>query len=193
MISMLVNTLVGLVVLGTLAQSVIADTGQRQEQKVEQPVMIERSAEPSLWLRLIADDGRKAVAPPTKLAIIACRVNSGSQEGTATGAERELDWQLPVKCMRVVETVTDAAALSNLWLRHMTPNLADYGTCAEVSMAYAPTWEAAHRNWVIVKVGCPTELVDTDGNVVGWHMPECQGTLPGTDYPLRCRFDPSEI
>jgi hypothetical protein len=24
-------------------------------------------------------------------------------------------------------------------------------------------------------------------------MPECQGTLPGTTYPLRCRFDPSEI
>jgi len=60
-------------------------------------------------------------------------------------------------------------------------------------MNYSPEWEASHRNWLIVKIGCPTAIVDADGRTIGWHMPECQGTLPGTTYPLRCRFDPSEI
>lgn len=100
---------------------------------------------------------------------------------------------MPVECMRTIETVTDAAALNHLWLRQIMPNLADYGTCAQVAMAYAPVWEALHRSWAIVKVGCPTKIVGADGNIVGWHMPECQGVLPGTSYPLRCRFDPSEI
>jgi hypothetical protein len=85
--------------------------------------------------------------------------------------------------MRVIETVTDAASLSNLWLRKTTPNLATQGTCAEVAMNYAPIWEASHRNWLIVKVGCPTKIVDADGKSIGWHMPEClgtKGTLAGT-------------
>lgn len=193
MLNILVNTVVVLVLFGTIAQSLTADAAQQEEPTVEGGVLRARSVEPGIWFRLISDHDRKAIAPPTKLAIIACRVDRRSKEGTTAGAERKLDWHLPVECMRVIETVKDAAALSNLWLRQMTPNLADYGTCAEVSMAYAPTWEATHRNWVIVKVGCPTKIIDADGNVVGWHMPECQGTLPGTDYPLRCRFDPTEI
>ncbi len=43
--------------------------------------------------------------------------------------------------MRVIETVTDATSLNHLWLRQMTPNLADDGTCAEVAMNYAPIWD----------------------------------------------------
>jgi hypothetical protein len=133
-------------------------------------------------------------APPTKLAIIACRVDQASQDqNSAAGDYRGLEWHVPVECMRVVETVTDAAALNAPSFRQKTPNLADYGICAEVAMAYAPIWEDSHRSWAIVKVGCPTKIVDADGNIIGWHMPECQGVLPGTNYPLRCRFDPSEI
>ena len=132
--------------------------------------------------------------PPTKLAIIACRVDQTSHDqNSAAGDFRELEWHMPVECMRVVETVTDTAALNDPSLRQMTPNLADYGICAEVAMAYAPIWEDSHRSWAIVKVGCPTKIVDADGNIIVWHMPECQGVLPGTSYPLRCRFDPSEI
>jgi hypothetical protein len=136
----------------------------------------------------------QGVAPPAKLAIIACRVDQTSQDrAPEAGDFREFEWHMPVECMRVIETVTDAAALNHLRLRQMTPNLADYGTCAKVAMAYVPSWEASHRSWAIVKVGCPTKIVDADGNVIGWHMPECQGVLPGTRHPLRCRFDPSEI
>lgn len=146
------------------------------------------------WVGTVKTEGRKSVRPPTKLAIIACRVEPAPQEtGSLAPRPQYPDWHLPVECMRVLETVTDAAALNHLWLRQMTPNLADYGTCSEVAMSYTPIWEASHRNWLIVKVGCPTKIVDADGRTVGWHMPECQGTLPGTTYPLRCRFDPSEI
>lgn len=133
-------------------------------------------------------------APPSKLAIIACRVDAKSKAPkTAALHVTEADWLLPLECMRVIETVTDAAAMSNLWLQPMRPNLAQYSTCADVAMTYGPKWEAAHRNWLIVKIGCPTRIVDANGRTIGWRLPECQGTLPGTSYPLRCRFDPSEI
>lgn len=121
------------------------------------------------------------MSPPTKLAIIACRVEARPKK--ADSLTTEPDWHLPVECMRVIETVTDAASLSHLWLRQTTPNLATQGTCAEVAMNYAPIWEASHRNWLIVKVGCPTKIVDADGKSIGWHMPEClgtKGTLAGT-------------
>jgi hypothetical protein len=139
-------------------------------------------------------DGAGQRVSPTTLAIIACRIDQPSRDQRSAPADlRELDWHMPVECMRAVETVTDAAALKHPWLRQMTPNLADYGTCAEVAMTYAPIWEASHRGWGIAKVGCPTKIVNADGDIIGWHMPECQGVLPGTTYPLRCRFDPSEI
>jgi hypothetical protein len=140
------------------------------------------------------DDSGQVVTPPTTLAIIACRVDQTSHDRAPAEADSlELEWHIPMECMRVVETVTDAAALNQPWLRKVKPNLANYGTCAEVAMAYAPIWEASHNSWAIVKIGCPTKIVDADGNIIGWHMPECQGVLPGTNYPLRCRFDPSEI
>ena len=116
------------------------------------------------------------------------RSHLGRQRGALNGAGGERIFE-----NRVSGAATaDAAAMSHLWLRNITPNLADYGTCAEVAMTYAPIWESSHRNWLVVKVGCPTKIVDADGKTIGWHMPECQGTLPGTTYPLRCRFDPSE-
>jgi hypothetical protein len=191
----LLNSLVAILLLGTIAQSATADAGQPPQQvSAEQAELLKSPAEPISWFRLTSENSRKGVVPPTKLAIIACRIDKRPhKEGAVAGEGRELEWHMPVECMRVIETVTDSAALNNLWLRQMMPNLADYASCAEVSMAYAPKWEAAHKNWAIVKVGCPTKLVDADGNIVGWHMPECQGTLPGTNYPLRCRFDPTEI
>lgn len=146
------------------------------------------------WFREAAASERREPEPPSKLAIIACRVEAQPQKADASApAVTEPDWLLPMECMRVIETVADAAAMTQLWLRPLSPNLAEYGTCAEVAMNYAPEWEASHRNWLIVKIGCPTAIVDADGRTIGWHMPECQGTLPGTTYPLRCRFDPSEI
>ncbi len=146
------------------------------------------------WFREPVAEKRGEPAPPAKLAIIACRIDAKSKRSvTSVSKDSGPDWLLPLECMRVIETVTDAAAMQNLWLRQMTPNLNEYGTCAKVAMTYAPEWEASHRNWLIVKIGCPTKIVDADGRTIGWHMPECQGTLPGTTYSLRCRFDPSEI
>ena len=144
--------------------------------------------------RSTADKRSESVTPPSKLAIIACRVEPGPRDTNSLAPHvTDPDWRLPVECMRVIETVADAAAMTRHWLRRMNPNLANRESCAEVAMTYAPVWEASHRNWIVVKVGCPTKIVDADGRVIGWHMPECQGTLPGTTYPLRCRFDPSEI
>lgn len=146
------------------------------------------------WHRGIQVQARGTVQPPTKLVIIACRVEAKQKRTSGLNPEiTEPDWLLPVECMRVIETVRDAAALNSLWLRERRPNLANEETCAKVAMTFVPEWEESHRNWLVVKVGCPVKIVDADGKIIGWHMPECQGTLPGTDYPLRCRFDPSEI
>jgi len=154
-----------------------------------------RDAETISWFRLASEESRKiGVAPPMALAIIACRIDQKlHNEGSAPSDWRELEWHMPVECMRVVEHLADAVALNNLWLPQLSPNLSEHGVCAEIGMAYAPLWEAAHKNWAVAKVGCPTKIVDHRGNIVGWHMPECQGTIPGTRYPLRCRFDPGEI
>ncbi len=181
----------------TLAPSAEADDlkPSTAEERVDAVLVTEpadqRAPERLDWVRGTESAPGRDVAPPTKIAIIACRVEANPRRAGALTTEP--DWHLPVECMRVIETVTDAAAARRLWLRQMNPNLADRGSCAKVAMDYAPTWEASHRNWLIVKVGCPTRIVDADGRTIGWHMPECQGTLPGTSYPLRCRFDPSEI
>lgn len=140
-------------------------------------------------LTALAEEG-----PPTALAIIACSVDEKPRDAGSTARDwRNLEWRMPVQCMRVVETLSDATALNNPGVPELHPDMSRSGTCAALAMAYAPTWEAAHKNWAVVKIGCPTRMVDADGRTVGWHMPECQGTLPGTNYPLRCAFDPSEI
>jgi hypothetical protein len=200
MFKVLLKVLGAILLVGTTVQSATADAGGPKEQSSDlsvHAVMLLTSplaGGEEAWFSAVSDESRPDVAPPMTLAIIACRIDQTSPTGaSAAGDWREVEWHMPVECMRVVETVTDAAALSNLWLRQLAPNLADYGTCAEVSMTYAPTWEAAHKSWAVVKIGCPTKIVDDAGNIIGWHMPECRGTLPGTTYPLRCRFDPSEI
>ena len=140
-------------------------------------------------LTALAEEG-----PPTALAIIACSVDEKPRDAGSTARDwRNLEWRMPVQCMRVVETLSDATALNNPGVPELHPDMSQSGTCAALAMAYAPIWEAAHENWAVVKIGCPTRMVDADGRTVGWHMPECQGTLPGTNYPLRCAFDPSDI
>jgi len=96
--------------------------------------------------------------------------------------------------MRVIEPLVDAVSASNSMAPlDSTSNFSNFGTCAVVAMSYAPIWEASHKNWSVVKIGCPTRMVNASGKTIGWHMPDCQGTIPGTNYTLRCLFDPSEI
>lgn len=191
--------LLGMIVLGANAGANewtdAADARNAWAELLTRPSTDERDAETISLFRLTSEESLQGgIAPPTALAIIACRIDEKPHDGGSAASDwRELEWHMPVECMRVVETLTDAAALNNLWLQQLSPNLSEHSVCAEIGMTYAPLWEAAHKNWAIVKVGCPTKMVDARGNIVGWHMPECQGTIPGTRYPLRCRFDPSEI
>ena len=201
MFDILIKFLAAILLAGTIMQSATADAADHGNDRGVQSMLLlttpadgKENGKQEDWFSAVSEESRPGVVPPLTLAIIACRIDQASPTGaSAVSGWRELEWHMPLECMRVVETVTDAAALSNLWLRQLTPNLAEYGTCAKVGMAYAPTWEAAHKSWAVVKIGCPTKIVDGAGNIIGWHMPECQGTLPGTTYPLRCRFDPSAI
>lgn len=174
---------------GTNERVISADAGKIAASLLSYPT---GNAAPAGWFHRASD--KADVPPPNTLAVIACRVERKSEaKGGAAERAHRIEWRLPLECMRVVETVRDAAALSNLWLRERNPDLSEHSVCAEIVMTYAPIWEASHNNWAIVKVGCPTKIVDASGRVIGWHMPECQGTIPGTTYPLRCRFDPSEV
>ncbi|MBM3545296.1 MAG: hypothetical protein FJX44_12545 [Alphaproteobacteria bacterium] len=178
-----------------LATSVSQNVKQLPDDGTVQAVFLAAPPHRERLFALIAEPHRiGSVMPPPSLVIIACRTETKQHDESKAAPDwRDLEWLIPAECMRVVETVTDAAPMVDPRLRQIVPNLADYGACAEISMTYAPTWEAAHRNWAIVKIGCPSRMVDANGRTVGWRMPECQGTLPGTSYPLRCRFDPSEI
>ncbi|MEM7400292.1 MAG: hypothetical protein AAGF48_02060 [Pseudomonadota bacterium] len=193
MTTSLVRGLFGaIVVVGTMAAAP-SEAAERIDAVSSATTQQNAEYSKSAWFQEATQEKHSEPAPPSKLAIIACRVEPQPQRATNAQGVTAPDWLLPLECMRVIETVTDAAAMSNLWLRQITPNLAEHGTCAKVAMAYAPEWEASHSNWLIVKIGCPTKIVDADGRTIGWHMPACQGTLPGTTYPLRCRLDPSEI
>lgn len=198
------KVLATILLAGMIVQGATASSDERRAQASDRgvhgvlllmtPSAGRENGKQEAWFNTISEESRLGIAPPMTLAIIACRIEQASPTAASpAGSWRELEWHMPVECMRVVETVTDSAALSNLWLRQLAPNLADYGTCAEVGMTYVPTWEAAHKSWAVVKIGCPTKIVDGAGNIIGWHMPECQGTIPGTTYPLRCSFDPSAI
>ena len=192
---LIAGVLIASVLAAPAASAVDRKNGARAEnvQAVLIPGLAAHAAELD-WRPITHAQARGTVQPPSKLVIIACRVEAKQKATSGLNPEiTEPDWLLPVECMRVIETVRDAAALNNLWLRERQPNLANEETCAKVAMTYVPEWEESHRNWLVVKVGCPVKIVDADGRIIGWHMPECQGTLPGTNYPLRCRFDPSEI
>lgn len=124
-------------------------------------------------LTALAEEGS-----PTALAIIACSVDEKPRDAGSTARDwRNLEWRMPVQCMRVVETLSDATALNNPGVPELHPDMSQSGTCAALAMAYAPTWEAAHKNWVVVKIGPPQ----------GWSMPtagQSVGTCPSARGPF---------
>ena len=87
MLNVLIDTLVTIVLLGTISQSVTVDARQPRDQVgTKQAGLFKSPSGPTSWFRLTSEDSRKSVAPPTTLAIIACRIENKPQEdGTVAG------------------------------------------------------------------------------------------------------------
>lgn len=55
------------------------------------------------------------------------------------------------------------------------PNLFQYGICARASVQMQMDWDHKHRNtnWRVWRAGCPTPIVDNNGKLVGYKLPDC--------------------
>ena len=142
------------------------------------------------------------VAPNT-LVIVACRVDDlGALDVVAPGVHDPgaRNYQLHIQngvyeCKRdVLANIVDATAQAHPELRELRPNFGKVEQCGIVGVTFVPDWEREHPGWSVVALGCPSPMVDTaTGAIVGWQLPGCPSYLPGTDSPMKCEYDGSEI
>lgn len=146
-------------------------------------------------LVLLANSGFAAPPPPTSLVIIACRVDDVAGQARridpsfAPAGLRDLEWHLEgneLQCKREVLPLQDAVTMHYLQAKPLSSNFAELGQCARAAMEVSPRWNNDHRNWAVLKVGCPVPIVNGDGKIVGWKLPECPNSI-------RCKFDESVI
>lgn len=140
---------------------------------------------------------------PTALSIIACRVDDltgqPGRHDPALAAHNWRDLELHIKdgelsCKReVVELQDQVQMIDPEHSMPLHPDFSVWSQCAGVAMSYSQVWNDAHKGWAVVAAGCPTPIVDGNGNVIGFKMPECPSYLPGTQTRIKCRFDSSVI
>src|SRR6185312_3094444 len=151
-------------------------------------------------LALFVSTAALAAPPaPTSLAIIACRVDDltgqPGRQDPAMAAHNWRDLELHIvngelECKReVIELQDQVEMLQQGKVLPLHPNFSEWSQCAAVAMSYAQTWNDANKGWAVVAAGCPAPIVDQNGNVLSYKLPECPSKLPGSDTPLKCRFD----
>lgn len=151
-----------------------------------------------LALMLVATAGAALAAPvppPQSIVVISCRVDdltgqAGRQDPElAARGWRDLEWHYSggeIDCKREEIALTDSVTLVAPETPELHPNFGDYAQCAAVAMQVTPNYERANHGWAVMAVGCPTKIVNDQGEIVGWHMPECPSWV-------RCRFSGNEI
>lgn len=60
--------------------------------------------------------------------------------------------------------------------------LSDNHKCTMAGMSYGPKWEEEHPGWLVVAVGCPRPVVDSNGELLGYNPVPCPRNL-------KCFFD----
>jgi hypothetical protein len=156
-------------------------------------------------LALLSTTALADVPAPTSVVIVACRVSDHTGEAgrhdPSLAAKNWRDLELVIKdgeyqCKREVLQLEDGA----VWGSHapeelipLHPNFGNPAQCAKVGVMQAAEWNESHKGWAVVAVGCPTKIVNEQGEIVGWHMPSCPSFLPGTDNRMKCNFDESTI
>src|SRR5690349_17828158 len=130
---------------------------------------------------------------PTSLVIVACRVDDlTGQPGRhdpemAAHGWRDLELHVnsaqEYECKReVLANLEDSAVtspLANAGLIPLNPDFSDRSQCAHVGAMKAAEWDQAHKGWATVAIGCPVPIVNQDGRVLSWKLPECPVYRPG--------------
>jgi hypothetical protein len=150
----------------------------------------------------------------TSLVIIACRVDDlTGQPGRhdpelAAKGWRDLELHIvngELQCRReVLYDLQDATQFSTAApadLIALNPDFSVPTSCARVGVVMAQAWNEQNKGWATIAVGCPVPIMSDNGTPddksddyqVGLKLPECPSFLPGTDSPMRCRFDASVI
>ena len=146
----------------------------------------------------------QSVQAPTTLSIIACRtVDLTGQKGRqdpalAAPGWRDLEWKInssqELECKREVADLLDSA---EMMFPHKTkplsPDFSNWSQCASAAMSYAAAWNEKHKGWAVMAVGCPVPIVNEDGQILAYKIPECPAKMPGTENRIKCSFDESLI
>jgi hypothetical protein len=114
------------------------------------------------------------VAMPAILVLIVCKValaGSPDQNSDQTGTQN-LEWAITnsmMTCQRNEVPLYDPAGDTT------PPNLMRAEECARTGIMVAAHWDEAHRgtNWRVWRVGCPSAIVNQNGAIVGYKLPEC--------------------
>lgn len=167
----------------------------------------------ALLLALTIGLARAEEASRTTLIVVACRVDDltgqpGRHDPTlAARGWRDLELHLEggeLQCKRERLDLEDGTPYSPTAPGDLIPldaNFAIAAQCARAAMMIAPDWEAKNKGWGVVAVGCPVPIMSDNGTPedsnddyqIGLKAVECPATFPGTDFPMRCRFDGSVI
>lgn len=151
--------------------------------------------------------------PPTDLAVIACRVDDWTGKRPLpdnvipTRDWRDLEWhrdaEFALECKRIAVKLQDAvtANYSSKKAADLNPDWSEPTQCSARSMDLAPRWSAQNPGYWPLAIGCPTPIANNMGTpddtsddvIIDYKMPECPSYEPGTNTPMKCKFDESVI
>jgi hypothetical protein len=137
---------------------------------------------------------------PQTLVVIGCRVDDltgqpGRQDPDLAAKDwRDLEWHFndenQLECKREVIPLQDFVASLHPTVKPLTTDFSNHAACGHVGGMYAPTWNATHKGWAVIAVGCPVRI-ETDGKLTGWKLPDCPSSIGGKT--IKCKFDESLI
>lgn len=145
---------------------------------------------------------------PTDLVVIACRSDdltgkpgrhgvdpvTGEYDPTLAARNwRDLEPKVvdgALECKREVNQLQDQTVVmdpTGKLAKPLNSNFGNLAQCASASMFWSTQWNDAHPGWAVVATGCPTPIVDEQGVIKGWKMPDCPR------FVGKCKFDESLI
>lgn len=169
------------------------------------------------------------IEAPHSIVLVACRVDDLTgqrgrhgvdEDGTYHPEMAALNWRDyelhadkggDFECKReLLDNLEDATQFAPNAPRDIVPlhpDFADTAQCGNVGAVMAEQYNASHKGWAVVAVGCPVRIgIDADGDgkpdigpdgqyiTKGWKLPDCPSHLPGhDDMPMHCKFDASQI
>lgn len=120
-------------------------------------------------------------AAPVALVLIVCKGHTeawsndtDADNAKMTGVENWV-WDYPdakMLCKRLEIPMIDPAEAAGA--APLNPNFSDWSQCARAGIPLQQSWDQAHRTlpWRVWRIGCPVPIINQDGSVVGYKMPD---------------------